>query len=429
MNLATKSEIFCAAVVGQFHSRTEIEGHKHGLASPATMKYEIINNTAWFHLTSKDEAHSFTVPIPFLRDNVMLLEQNEVHRAVCPYYVREDDRMLDYHVIMQMIITDTGSCDGILSPIAVKNTPFIQQLVYSFDNANTSTVIYRLQRAINEVVNRMPLHETLLNSWVMNRRLMIIDPAFKTLRSPEDRLNYQVEKSKAFFPRGWTPVGLADGNLADKNYTLATDIRRLTPFGMNYHNPQRNLYSTLKMKGAQLPNISSASMEELHLQGIKRTGWNWFTLFADIPDTFEDQIMVDNSHRTKYINFDKRFQCYGTLKVKTGRNVKRGDTLSVSEKAVVKKFNIDCDKAKVTKIVESTTSVGGVETPVYNVVIKCKRFLRDGMKVTNLHGNKGIIRMKDLGYAVDPRTGALRKIDLIVSARSIHKRKNYGQIF
>ena len=36
--------------------------------------------------------------------------------------------------------------------------------------------------------------------------------------------------------------------------------------------------------------------------------------------------------------------------------------------------------------------------------------------------------MKDLGYAIDPRTGKSRKIDIIVSSKAVNKRKNYSQL-
>ena len=428
MDLAFKSEFFCTAIVGQFRSRTTMEYAKRGAAFPAEMTFEIRDRSAYFKLATEEETFTFQIPMPFLENNVILLEQNEVRRAVCPYLLKAQDTVLDYFAVMGMVINDTPNCKGILTNTPIKKVSLIQQLAYSFENNNTSTVIYNIQKAINDVVNRMPLHETYLNSWVMNHRLMIVDDTFNQLRSPEDRLNYQIEKSVEYFERGWTSIGLADGNLSDKNYILATNIRELTPFGMKYHNPQRNLYSTLKMKGDEMPRVSSQSMENLHNVGIKRTGWNWFTLFADIPDVFEDQIMVDISHRNKYINFDKRFQCYGQLKIKKGTVLQRGMTMSISDLGVVKKFDIDCDKAIVRKVSESTVAVGGVEVPVFNVIVECRRYLRDGMKITNLHGNKGIIRMKDLGYAVDPRTGELRKVDVIVSAKSIFKRKNYGQI-
>jgi len=45
-----------------------------------------------------------------------------------------------------------------------------------------------------------------------------------------------------------------------------------------------------------------------------------------------------------------------------------------------------------------------------------------------LHGNKGIVKFVDLGYAVDPRTGEEVPIDVMISAKSINKRKNFGQI-
>jgi len=427
MDWNEKARLFCNSVAGQFVSRTEVEGRKRGLDYGIDLQVSFENNAIWFTFNKGKESHSFNVPLVFLENNVLLLEQNEVKRAVCPYLMKEEDQILDYYVIMQRIIIDSPS--GLVDPALVKKSPFIQQVVWSFANGNTAVIMYNLQRAINEIVNRMPLHETLLNSYIMNHRLVIIDPNFTAIRSPEDRLDYQVAKSKYYFSRGWTPIGLADGNLADKNYTLTCDIRHLTPFGIKYHNPQRNLYSTLGMKGDELPNIRSQSMQNLMDGGIARKGWNLFTLFVDIPDVFEDQIMVDKIHQDKFITYEKRYQCYGFLKVKEGQRIQGGQTLSISDKATTKKFDVDCDSARVLRITESIINVGGTKTEVFNVVISYRRHLRDGVKFTNLHGNKGVIRMKDLGYAVDPRTGELRKIDVIVSAKSIHKRKNFGQIF
>jgi len=426
MDLQEKIELLRRSIAGQFISRTQVEGRKRGIDFGIGLTTEIKHNSLWFTFTKANESHSFNIPIPFVENNVLLIEINEVRRAVCPYLMRQDDMILDYVSVMQKIVCDNPT--GIIPEAMVKKAPFIQQIVYSFENGNTSVIMYNLQRAINEVVNRMPLHETYLNSWVMNRRLIIVDPTFNSLRSPEERLAYQVEKSREFFSRGWTPIGLADGNLADKNYTLMYDIRHLTPFGMRYHNPQRNLYSTLGMKGKEEPKIRSASMQALMDQGIARKGWNWFTLFADIPDVFEDQIMVDVRHQNKYIVYEKRYQCFGVLRVKEGQKLRKWQTLSISDVGTAKKFDVSCDWARVAKVAESEMNVGGTPTKVFNVIVEYRRYLRDGVKITNLHGNKGVIRMKDLGYAVDPRTGDLRKIDVIVSARSIWKRKNYGQI-
>lgn len=426
MDLTQKAELLRTSIIGQFISRTEIEGKKRGVDFGISLSTKVECGSAWFTFSKGGEQHSFNIPIPYEENNVLLLEQNEVRRAVCPYLIREEDLILDYFSIMQRILCSDPT--GIISDSLVKRAPFIQQIVYSFNNGNTSVIMYNLQRAINEVVNKMPLHETDLNSWVMNRRLIIIDPEFNKLRGPEDRLNYQVEKSKAYFDRGWTPIGLADGNLADKNYTLTYDVRHLTPFGMRYHNPQRNLYSTLGMKGDELPKVRSQSMQDLMDQGITRKGWNLFTLFADIPDVFEDQIMVDKCHQDKYVTYEKRYQCFGMLRVKEKQIVRKGQTLSISDEGTAKRFDIDCDRAKVKKIGKATMNVGGTITEVSNVVIEYRRYLRDGVKLTNLHGNKGVIRMKDLGYMVHPATGETRKIDVIVSGKSIKKRKNFGQL-
>jgi hypothetical protein len=417
------------AITGQFHARTAVEGQKCGRTTllGLSMQTEITDDMIlWLHFTNGVERHSVNFPIPFIRDGVTLIRQNEVLRAICPFWKESEQREIDYlSAIYSVALAD---CTGLVNPILAKSTPYIQQVIYGFCNGNAPVIINRFQKAINEVVHRMPLHETMLNSWVMNQRLIIIDPAFDELRSPEDRLHYQVNKARKYFPYGWTALGLSDGTLADKNYILKADLRRLSPFGWRFHNPQRNLFSTLGMKGDELPIIRSQSMQDLMDVGITRHGWNFTTAFVDIPDVFEDQIMVDKSHRDKYVTYDRRFQVFGDMLVKEGDTIKCGQAIGTAPDTEPKIFQVACDHAEVKKIVQSIVNVGGNPTRVYNVVIEYRRNFRDGLKLTNLHGNKGVIRMADLGYATNPATGEKAKIDIIVGAKTVGKRKNYGQV-
>lgn len=415
------------AITSQFSARTETEGRKSGIDYGINLTSGIdASNILWLTFAKGEEKHSITIPLPFMENGVQMLQQNEVLRAVCPFWLEKDQRELDYLAAMYYIVLDTP--EGIVSHELVKATPYLQRMIYGFKNGNASVIAYRFQQAINEVVNRMPLHETWLNSYVMNQRLMIVDTAFEELRSPAERLNYQVEKAKKYFDRGWTAMGLSDGTLADKNYLLKVDLRRLSPFGLRYHNPQRNLYSTLGMKGDEEPLIRSQSSRDLADVGITRKGWNWFTAFVDIPDIFEDQIMVDKRHAGKVVTYERRYQVFGTLRVKEGQAIKTNELLGVSPDQEHVLFDTVCDSARVTRIVETTVSVGGNEVPAFNIVISYRRKFRDGVKITNMHGNKGVIRMADLGHAVDPRTGEVRKLDVIVGAKTVGKRRNYGQI-
>ena len=414
-------------ITTQFSARTETEGRKHGVDYGISMGISIDNsNVLWLSFIKDEEKHSVTIPLPFNINGIELIEQREVTRAVCSFWLEKEQRELDYLAAMYYIIMDVPS--GLVSNELIKATPYLQQVIYGLRNGNASIVIYRLQKAINEVVNKMPLHETVMNSFIMNNRLIIIDPAFDELRSPESRLAYQVEKARKYFDKGWTSIGLADGGLADKNYILKTDLRKLSPFGICYHNPQRNLYSTLGMKGDELPAIRSRAMQNLADVGIIRKGWSLFTAFVDIPDVFEDQIVIDVSHANKFVESVRRYQIFGTLRVREGQSIKVGDVLGMAPDQESVIFETYCDYARISKISEAIVSIGGVATEVFNVVVTYRRLFRDGFKFTNLHGNKGIARVMDLGYAIDPRTGEKRKIDIIVGAKTTGKRGNYGQI-
>jgi hypothetical protein len=422
-----KIQHLVGTITTQFRARTDTEGRKHGLNYGISLDTMIDNgNVLWLSFSNEKERHNITIPMPFVNGGVTLIHQNEVVRAVCPFWLEQQQEELDYLAAMYYIIMDTPT--GLVSDELIKATPYIQQMIYGFRNGNASIIAYRFQKAINEVVNKMPLHETLMNSYVMNNRLMVIDPEFGGLLSPAARLDYQVNKSKKYFDKGWTSIGLADGSLADKNYLLKVNLRALSPFGIRYHNPQRNLYSTLGMKGDELPNIRSRSMQNLMDSGINRHGWNLFTAFVDIPDVFEDPIVVDKSILEKSVEHERRFQIFGKLLVKEGQTIKSGAILGESPDQESVVFDTKCDSAKIKKISEAIISVGGTLTKVYNIVVVINRKFRDGFKFTNLHGNKGIIKIADLGYAIDPRTGEKRKLDVIVGAKTVGKRRNYGQI-
>ena len=410
----------------QFISRTITEAKRNGEICDVTIDTELKKNVLWITFSDKKESHTVTMPMPFVKEGVVLISQNEVERALCIYFFEETQRKVDYLSAMYHIICDNPT--GLVSDRLAKRSPFIQQIIYAFKNGNSSIIAHNLQQAINEVVNRMPLHETSLNSWVMNHRLLIVDPQFDSLQNPEDRLQYQTDKAAKYFDIGWTSLGLSDGSLADKNYILTTDIRHLTPFGLKYHNPGRNLFSTLGMVGEELPLIRSESMQKLMTHGINRTGWNWFTVFADIPDNFEDQIVVDKSHIGIPLKYRKRIQCFGELLIKEGDSLKYGQKIGILPDEEIDYFEVVADKAIVERITETVVNVGNNPTKVFDIIVKYTRKLKEGFKITNTHGNKGVIRFARLGYAINPKTGDKQKIDVIVSAKSIKKRKNYGQL-
>jgi len=419
-------ESVCADIYQQFHSRTVTEGNKQKIDYRLSLNIETKCDILWLTFSRDELEHTVSIPLPYIKNGAVLIKQNEVERVICNYYLKDRGTTIDYTTAIYLIIC--GDPTGIIPDYLAKGTPFIQRVINSFQYGNAPTIIYNLQRAVNEVVNKMPLHETYLNSWVMNRRLIMVDPEFDDLNSPAERLEYQVQKNRTYFHKGWTSIGLSDGVLADKNYILTTDIRKLTPFGMRFHNPGRNLYSTLGMMGDELPLIKSQSMKVLADKGLTRKGWNFNTLFVDIPDDFEDQILINKQHTNKFVAYKKRYQCFGHLFVKEGECLKKRHKLSINEMGEVKRLDLDAPNMRVDKVVKAVTNVGGVKTEVHNIIVSYRRYFKDGTKFTNLHGNKGEIRFMDIGNMIDPKTGETKPIDVIVAAKSVGKRQNFGQI-
>jgi len=414
-------------VTSQFVSRTQIESNGDPRFRNVTLTPSFQDQSLWFTMSMVDgEVHNITVPLPFVQDGIVFIKVNGIRRAVCDHYDVKTERRLSYLSAIQTIFL--GDFSGFIDTVTSKKTMFVQQLAYSVVNNNSSIIVYSLQKAINELVNKMPLHETNMNSWMMNNRLMVIDPEFDILTDPKERLQYQIKKNQDYFARGWTSIGLSDGTLADKNYILTHDMRCYTPFGLNHHNPQRNLYSTLGMKGDELPNIRSRSMQNLMDIGIKRTGWNLMTAFVDVPDTFEDQIVLDESLKDLFTTKERRIQCFGEVIVKPGQKLVYGQALAVCPDGRNELFKVFADEAWVQNVTETVVSVGGLKKKAYDLVVIIKRKFKDGTKITNTHGNKGVIRFKDLGYAIDENTGEKVKLQVLVSAKTIGKRKNYGQV-
>jgi len=414
-------------IKSQFINRTEVEGNRTGKNFRGA-KLEIVDKgyEVWFVIKMEDDSFNITVPVPYVENGVVFIRSNETKRALCDHFDVKTGLIVSYIDALTKIFV--GSPEGIVSSIKIKKYPFIQQLSYAILDNTVSRVVYSIQKAINELAYKMPMHETYMNSWVMNNRLICIDTSFDILSDPNEKLEYHVGKNEAYHAFGWTSVGISDGALVDKNYILKEDIRKYTPFGFCHHNPQRNLYSTLGMKGDEDQCVRTASANALINKGIRRTGWNLFTLYADLPNTFEDQIIVDISHSNKFIVKEKRVECFGNILVKEGDKVSFNDVLSKTEDGGVELYDVYADESWVEKITQSTTSVGNVEMVVHTVLIKYKRFLKDAVKFTNTHGNKGVIRLMDIGYAIDPATGERRKIDVVVSAKTIKKRKNFGQV-
>jgi len=369
---------------------------------------------------------AISIPVVFKENGVNLIEaESGVIRAVNNFYLVAEERELSYYDTMLRVIT--GNPIGIVPKQYVKGTAYVNCLSRSIDKDALIFTFMSLSRAISYIVNLMPLHTTYMESWAKNQRLLLVDPKFDEITDPNEELMYHVEKNKKYYSKGWTSIGLSDSSLSGKNVILKQDLRRFVPFGSKFHNPQRNLYSILGMLGEEEPLLKTKSLEKMSEMGACWKGWNLFTLFVDIPDVWEDQILVDIRHKDKYIEYTKKVSCPGTIIAPLHSTVTTGDILAIHQNKAIK-FEVECDSAYVHDIVPREENICGTIVSVNIFTIRYKRFFKDGTKITNMSANKGVIRLKDLGFATDPRTGERKQIDVIVSSKAVTKRKNYGQI-
>lgn len=422
----TKALSLKHAIDSFFYNRNYIDRHNN---TESWLVYsEIKDNTLRITLKEEAQAQVIEIPIPFTERNLDFITHNNILRAAGKYLIISEtgeETLIDFMDLVHSLFCDDTN---VISKYFSKKDSFLSKLYYGHKNNNLSTIIYNVQKTINDVVTSMPLHNTDMNTWAMNRRLSIIDSKFGGFSTPIAKLDYQIEKSKKYFSRGYTSIGLPDGVLADHNYILTETLRKTIPFGFHFHNPQRNLYQTLGMRGEELPLIRSNTMERLANEGITRKGWNLFTIFLDVPDVWEDQIMVDVSLCDKGVTYEKRVQCFGNVLVKQGSSVEKGDILAINKDGEKQVLRLNADKILVKSVTETNVIIGGAPEKAFDIVLSYTRFIKEGTKITNLAANKGVVRVAELGYAIDPRTGIHRKIDVIVACKAVEKRRNNTQI-
>jgi hypothetical protein len=371
---------------------------------------------------TREERASLVIPKPRKDEfgNVVVGDRNI--RAVCPFMVVINGQ--PQHVTYEGLVSVLVSCNiEELFPEQGKRN-FLDKILFGFGRNRGRLAVNLCQRFLNRnLFNALPLSGTPMQDWAMNHRLMIFDSVFNKLR-PDEKLEYQRRKNELLFP--WSSIGLSDGAAAVKNYILQADLREYTAFGVRHHNPMRNLYPTLGMKGEETACVVSKSALKLEKRGVERKGWNWMTVFLDLPDTFEDQILVDKRHAGKEVSYRRSVTIHGEETVLEGDNILKGRILGVNEDESPVIFDIDCDHAKVLECKDGVVPFDGKEQPVRIVVLEVVYSLKEGFKLTNQHGNKGIIRLMDLGMMWQGDIPC--PIDVIVSANSVQRRKNFGQV-
>lgn len=384
------------------------------------------------HETDKQPTNvCITIPKLIIENGIAYTENKGVRRPVSPYWIEEAQCSLDYYSVMYSILC----CDP--KPFvgnAVTTTKYTPISDIFFDLSRNSGGVYvtRAQKMIDFMVNRSPMDKTPMNSYMYNRRMIIVDEVFNGITDPSEKLKYTIEKNRKYHTTyGWTSVGLSDSTIVGKNnYIMMEDIRKYTPFGMRHHDFRRNLYSTLGMKGPETAQIMSESEAQIAAKGVFRGGFMLRTAFIDAPGNFQDQILVDNSLKGKMkVKYNTTIQTYGAPQVKAGDTIKTRSIIDINpDTAQVTRCDVIAEHIKVVQVSKTFASVGNIITEVNKIELEFTRVLKNGSKLTNRHGNKGVIRFDDLGYVKHPKTGEELRIQLAVSAASVGRRHNFGQI-
>ncbi len=361
---------------------------------------------------------TLAIPIPYLDENKNNIIGRRVKRAVGSWHVLGQE--MDYWRFMAWLLTE--NLEAALPELGKRIQ--MERLVSAFSSANSSLAFKECQNLVNRFINDLPLAGTAYEAWAMCQRVVFLDPLFEQLK-PKEALEYQKDQNKKFFP--WTSLGLSDSSMVN-NYLLKADLRKYTPFGIKHHNPKRNLYQTLGMRGDETPVVLTKSAKELAKQGVERTGYNLMTCFLDLPLNFEDQLILDLRHLDKFTCEERRFISFGQSKVAAGDEVVEGDILSIEPDGKEIRFWVKADSAVVSEVCEDVINFNGGAKKVQVISVRTKHLFKEGIKLTNSHGNKGVAVFADCGTMFDEGRQEECPIDIIVSAKTIGKRKNYGQV-
>jgi hypothetical protein len=382
--------------------------------SPVEVEGQQTDYAVFFNFAFEDRKFDILIPTPYEDRNGNSIIGDTVQRCEGSWVI--GDKIYRYLDFIQHILCNR--IDGLFDVTTTSSQ--IARLTKLHQYINPSLIVRSAQRLIDAVTNSLPLSEAPLKDYFMNKRVMLVDSRFKGL-TPQKKLLYQIEKEIKFFP--WSGIGLSDGSAAENNYLLMDRIQNFTPFNV-YDNPMRNLYSTLGMKGVEGPLIFTEEEDRL---GAKRTGMNLVTVFLDHPNNYEDQIIMSNRFLKESISEPRRITTFGTVLVEKGQKIQSGQVLALEPNQTKTTFETACDEAVVEDILQGFTYFNGNKIQIHTLIIKLTRNFKHGFKITNRHGNKGVVIFDDTGFALDPVKGKI-PVDIIVSARSVEKRKNYGQI-
>lgn len=421
--MSTTPEQFLAAIEFKFH-RALINSNRYR-AEPlvVALRAETQADQMWLHFSGEGRTQSIVIPVPRQDAFGNTVLGQRVVRAVGSWCHKDGQGKWQEQGFWDLLSWLLCSRIEHVFP-QVSKQPQLERLVHSFGGNNTALVFRGCQDLLDGLLNTLPLTGTPLETWAMCHRVVFLDPEFDGL-TPAEKLTYQKELNKEFFP--WSSLGLSDSGMV-QNYLLKKDLRYLTPFGVKHHNPRRNLYQTLGMRGREAPLVVTKGAAQLAAQGIERRGWNWLTCFLELPLNFEDQLIVDSRHLAEFTLESRRVICFGEPRVAIGDELPEGAVLSVEPSGTEQRWWVRADNAVVVDVTQELVNFNGQPRKVQVISIETRHNFKEGIKLTNSHGNKGVVVFADCGTMLDAGHGVTRPIDIIVSARSLKSRRNYGQV-
>ena len=387
--------------------------------SPVLRSSSIVDGILWMEFSNGEEVQNITIPIPEVQKNgnYIITTQSGVQRAVGTWLI--EDVEYNYWQLLAWLFTQRVEQ---YVPTSSKRA-YLSRLLVSFNYDQAPLVFRNFQKIIDGFINKLPLIGTDMQAWAMCNRVQVLDPNWDTF-TPQEALAYQRDLNLKKFP--WTSLGQSDSGMCN-NTLLKADVRKTIPFGLSHHNPRRNLFQTLGMKGDETPSVMSVTEKELANKGIVRGGWNWMTAFVDLPENFEDQIIVSERLFNLFMEERRKFICHGKVMVEVDDETSFLHPISIEPDGSIVRFHLRTDSAIVESIDDTQINFNGAKKDVKSVTIKYRRVFKDGFKITNRSGNKGIVMVTDTGVVHDPVRGDI-PIDVIVSAKSVMKRKNFGQL-
>ena len=175
--ISSKVENIINFVKSEFNSRIVLSFLKYNPTKKGSLTVDVHKTEILINLMLNGKTNIIEIPIPYIKDGIEFLSRNNVERPTCNYHHKETGREFAYLDIITELLF--GSPNAVLPEGMHRSKSHTMQLIkYGYENDSLDYTVYSIQKQNNYFINKLPIHNTNMNSWVINRRITNIDKGY-----------------------------------------------------------------------------------------------------------------------------------------------------------------------------------------------------------------------------------------------------------